>query len=452
MKLESVSQKIAALFANLRCLVEKIQSIRGMNDILPRDINAWRHIENVAAKTFSSYGYGEIRFPILERTALFKRAIGEVTDIVEKEMYTFDDKGGDSVTLRPEGTASCVRACEQHGMLYNQTQRLWYAGPMFRYERPQKGRLRQFHQIGAEAFGFDDVSIEVEMMLIAKRVFSSLGLIGNVCLQINTIGSAQSRQKYKGVLIEYLEQNIQKLDTESQRRLFTNPLRIFDSKDNGTQEVLRAAPRLMDYLDEKSRERFDTFQEQLSVFGIEFVVNHGLVRGLDYYNDTVFEWVTRDLGSQGAVCAGGRYNGLVETLGGSACSAFGFAMGLERLSMMLEAKSEHDPTNSNVCDIFVVGEGGCVLESLAVAEDIRSKLPNVNVCTNINGGSFKTQFKRADKSGALVAIVVGADELSSGMLAIKDLRKTGEQTVVSKDAVVDQLKRHFNACSSPIGG
>lgn len=421
--------------------MEKIQSIRGMNDILPKNIDAWRFVENVMSSVLNSYGYDEVRFPILEKTALFKRAIGEVTDIVEKEMYTFEDKGGDSVTLRPEGTACCVRLCEQHGLLYNQTQRLWYAGPMFRYERPQKGRMRQFHQFGVESFGFHGVDIEVEMILMAKKVFSGLGLDECVELQINSIGSSISRRQYRDVLVHYLEDHFNDLDADSQKRISTNPLRVFDSKVETTQTILKNAPSLADYLDDNSVRHFEVLKDALGRLGVGFTVNPGLVRGLDYYNDTVFEWVTSELGSQSAVCAGGRYDSLVESLGGNPCPAFGFAMGMERLVMLVEAAGS--AAEAGCCDVFIAVGDDVSCEPMSVSEAIRTAFPALRVYTNFSRGSFKSQFKKADKIGSAVTVIVGSDEVKTGVLTVKDLRRGDGQMTISQDALIDYLGGYF---------
>lgn len=409
--------------------MSKIQSIRGMNDLLPSQSHVWQHIEAVASDVLHSYGYREIRFPIVESTALFKRAIGEVTDIVEKEMYTFDDRNGDSVTLRPEGTASCVRACEQHGLLYNQTQKLWYAGPMFRYERPQKGRLRQFHQIGVEAFGFAGSEIDAEMLLLTARLWREFGVDQAVGLELNSLGSVAARARYRQALVDYLSRFEGELDTDSQRRLHTNPLRILDSKDERTRALLVDAPMLQHYLDDESREQFDWLCEALDKNGVAFTINSRLVRGLDYYNATVFEWVTSALGAQGTVCAGGRYDGLVEQLGGKPTPAFGFAMGVERLALLLEAVNT--PVEPTV-DVFVVAAGeGVMFAALTVAEQLRNALPGRSVLVNTAGGSLKNQIKRADKSGAAIAVIIGETELAANQAQVKFLRQQREPLVVA---------------------
>ena len=420
----------------------KIQSIRGMNDLLPHESYIWQHIEAVVADVLHSYGYREIRFPILEQTALFKRAIGEVTDIVEKEMYTFEDRNGDSLTLRPEGTASCVRACEQNGLLYNQTQKLWYAGPMFRHERPQKGRLRQFHQIGVEAFGFSGPDIDAEMLLLTARLWRELGLADKVSLQLNSLGSNAARITYRAALVTYLEKFVADLDEDSRRRLHSNPLRVLDSKDEGTQKILQEAPRMQDYLDDESRQHFDRLCNALTRAGVSFEHNSRLVRGLDYYNATVFEWVTTALGAQGTVCAGGRYDGLVEQLGGKPTPAFGFAMGIERLALLLALNGEQPVPSA---DVYLVFEETVMEEALLLAEHCREALPGFVVLLHAGGGSFKNQFKRADKSGASIALVLGHDEVLQQVATVKFLRDQTEQRQVPFGTLATFLRQQLLA-------
>jgi histidyl-tRNA synthetase len=398
-----------------------------MNDLLPTESHVWQHIESVVADVLHSYGYREIRFPILESTALFKRAIGEVTDIVEKEMYTFEDRNGDSLTLRPEGTASCVRACEQNGLLYNQTQKLWYAGPMFRHERPQKGRLRQFHQIGVEAFGFAGPDIDVEMLLLTARLWRELGLLEHVSLQLNSLGSNAARANYRAALVEYLEKFVAELDEDSKRRLHSNPLRVLDSKDANTQRILQDAPQLQNYWDDESRAHFEQLCAVLHRAGVAFEHNTRLVRGLDYYNATVFEWVTSALGAQGTVCAGGRYDGLVEQLGGKPTPAFGFAMGIERLALLLAECGDIQPEPVDVAIIF---SDSAMTEALLLAEQCREAMPSAVVSLCTGSGSFKSQFKRADKSGAAIALILGDDEVAKQAVTVKFLRREGEQQEV----------------------
>jgi len=416
--------------------VSNIRAVRGMNDILPDQAPYWQLLENTVSGVLAGYGYGEVRLPLVEQTVLFRRSIGEVTDIVEKEMYSFDDRNGESLTLRPEGTAGCVRAAIQHGML-GVPQRLWYAGPMFRYERPQKGRQRQFHQIGVEAFGVASPAMDAELILLSARIWRQLGLADSVELQINSIGSSAARREYRTALVAYLEGHLDSLDEDSQRRLHSNPLRILDSKNPQTQALLEGAPALADYLDEESRADFARLCELLQAAGLAFVVNPRLVRGLDYYNKTVFEWVTDRLGAQGTVCAGGRYDGLVEQLGGKPTPAVGFAMGMERLVLLLLETGAADAVSSAAADIYAVAVGDAAhTEALAVVESLRDKLDGLSIIQHTGGGSFKSQLKKADKSGARVAVIWGEDEVSSGTVAVKRLREvdtrdgnSGQQTV-----------------------
>lgn len=416
--------------------MKKIQAIRGMNDLLPVDSPSWQYLENTVSETVARYGYREIRFPLLESTDLFKRTIGEVTDIVEKEMYTFDDRNGESLSLRPEGTASCVRACEQHGLLYNQTQRLWYSGPMFRYERPQKGRLRQFHQIGVEAYGMAGPDIDAELILLSARLWRQLGIDDAVSLQINTLGSNAARNDYRIALVDFLSAHKDKLDEDSQRRLLTNPLRILDSKDKNTQALLNAAPSFFDYLDDESRQHFDQLRAILDQAGLSYEVNPRLVRGLDYYSKTVFEWVTDKLGAQGTVCAGGRYDSLVEQLGGKPCPSVGFAMGIERLVLLLQ---ELDVIPEHVqarADIYIAGLGDVAVYTSALAEQLRDQLPQATIIKHCGGGKFKAQLKKADASGARVALIVGEDEAKAGQVTVKFLRQDQPQQTVSLAAAI----------------
>ncbi|HEY9202646.1 MAG TPA: histidine--tRNA ligase [Gammaproteobacteria bacterium] len=416
---------------------KKIQSIRGMHDILPEQTPLWQFFETTIKSLLSSYAYSEIRMPVVESTDLFCRSIGEVTDIVEKEMYTFADRNGDSLTLRPEGTASCVRACIQHGLLHNQQQRVWYMGPMFRHERPQKGRYRQFHQIGVETFGIDSADIDAELILISARMWQQLGL-QNIRLELNTLGSSEARSAYRDVLVDYLNQHRELLDEDSLRRLQTNPLRVLDSKNPDMQAMIEAAPSLMDYLDEDSRQHFEQLKGILDAAGIVYRINPRLVRGLDYYCKTVFEWVTDDLGAQGTVCAGGRYDGLVEQLGGRATAAAGFALGIERLLSLLEDAGR---TVQASCDVFVILQGEqAQLKGLALVEKIRNDLPQLVIQTNCGGGSFKSQMKKADKSAASLALIIGEDEIASDTVSIKHLREDKPQTTVSQQELVTCLQ------------
>jgi histidyl-tRNA synthetase len=414
-------------------VAKNIQAIRGMNDYLPEETALWQRIEGILKQVLASYGYSEIRTPIVEQTPLFKRAIGEVTDVVEKEMYTFEDRNGDSLTLRPEGTASCVRAGIEHGLLYNQEQRLWYIGPMFRHERPQKGRYRQFHQIGAEVFGLVGPDIDAELIMLTARWWRELGIEQHVSLELNSIGSTEARARYREALIAFLEQHKEALDEDSQRRMYTNPLRVLDSKNAQVQALLDDAPQLGDYLDDESREHFAGLCAYLDAAGISYTVNQRLVRGLDYYNRTVFEWVTTSLGSQGTVCAGGRYDGLVEQLGGRSAPGVGFAMGLERLVLLVQAVNPEFKANS-VVDIYLVSSGsGTQAPAMLLAEQVRDRLPGCRLMTNYGGGNFKKQFARADKWGASVALVLGEDEVANGNVVVKDLRSGEQQTVPQSD-------------------
>lgn len=413
---------------------KKIASIRGMNDILPSDTPLWQWFEGKVAQLLQRYGYSEIRTPIVEQTDLFRRSIGEVTDIVEKEMYTFEDRNGDSLTLRPEGTASCVRAAEQHGLLYNQIQRLWYKGPMFRHERPQAGRYRQFHQVGVEAFGMAGPDIDSELILLTRRLWQELGLEDQVVLQLNTLGSLEDRAAYRAALVAFLNQHYDALDEDSQRRIERNPLRVLDSKNLGTQEILRDAPELMDYLSEESAAHFNQLTTLLDAAELAYEINPRLVRGLDYYSHTVFEWVTDALGAQGTVCAGGRYDGLVEQLGGRATPAVGFAMGIERLILLLEQQGQ---AIHNVPHVYVVADE--IQAALLLAEHVRTQAPELRVLTHCGGGSFKSQLRRADRSGAYVALIVGAEEAANNTVSIKPLREPGEQNTVPQANVVGHL-------------
>ena len=407
-----------------------IQSIRGMHDVLPDDSFRWQAFETTIRQLMAGYGYKEIRMPLVESTDLFCRSIGEVTDIVEKEMYTFEDRNGDKLTLRPEGTASCVRAGIQHGLLYNQIQRLWYSGPMFRHERPQKGRYRQFHQFGVEAYGIDTPDIDAELILIGARLWKQLGLKG-IRLELNTLGSNQAREKYKQVLVEYLNKHEDLLDEDSKRRLQSNPLRILDSKNPAMKQMLDEAPELFDYLDDESRQQFDKLKASLDAAGVEYTLNPRLVRGLDYYCKTVFEWVTDELGAQGTICAGGRYDGLVEQLGGKATPAVGFALGMERILSLLEDQQEQVAETVDVY-MMLLGEE-CELKGLQLAEQIREQSSDLKMITHCGGGSMKSQMKKADKSGASIAIILAGDELQRSQVTIKYLREKREQQSVAFD-------------------
>jgi histidyl-tRNA synthetase len=418
-------------------MAKMIQAVRGMNDILPAETAAWQHLEATVRRVVHAYGYHEIRMPLLEKTELFKRSIGEVTDIVEKEMYTFEDRNGDSLTLRPEGTASCVRACMEHGLLYRQTQKLWYAGPMFRHERPQKGRYRQFHQIGVEAFGMAGPDIDAEMIFMTARIWEQLGLTGAV-LQLNSLGTLQARAAYREALVDYLQAHAADLDADSRRRLGNNPLRILDSKNPDMQALLAAAPGLPEYLDDESREHFAELCGLLDAAGVRFELNPRLVRGLDYYSRTVFEWVTDRLGAQGTICAGGRYDGLVEYLGGSPVPAVGFAVGIERLLGLLAAGGVELPGNAPHVYLVLDGEQGA-RRGMEFAEALRTALPGLRLLVNCGGGSFKSQFKRADRSGADFALVIGDDEAAQHQVVIKPLRSNAAQETVAQQEIAGIL-------------
>ena len=420
-------------------MAKQIQAIRGMNDILPTQSPLWQKVEAVLRSSVSAFGYSEIRTPIVESTDLFKRSIGEVTDIVEKEMYTFEDRNSDSLTLRPEGTASTVRAGNEHGLLYNQEQRLWYMGPMFRHERPQKGRYRQFHQFGVEVYGIGSADIDAEVLMLSARLWDLLGIKEHVALELNTLGDPAERAAYRDALIAFLEQHKDKLDEDSQRRMYSNPLRVLDSKDPQVQAILGDAPALMDYLGEDSKTHFSTLCELLDAVGIQYTINPRLVRGLDYYNRTVFEWVTTSLGSQGTVLAGGRYDGLVGQLGGKDTPAVGFAMGLERIVLLLETLELTSDIASEV-DVYVTAMGeNCVVEAIKVAQELRQQLPTLKVMSHCGGGNFKKQMKRADKSGAQFALIIGENEIANNQVAIKPLRTNNEQQLVTRSELVAKI-------------
>ncbi len=417
-------------------MAKNIQAIRGMHDLLPDRIGLWQHLEDGARQVLESYGYSEIRTPLVEVTELFKRSIGEVTDIVEKEMYSFPDRNGDSLSLRPEGTASCVRAAIENGLL-DQPRRLWYRGPMFRHERPQKGRYRQFHQIGVEVFGLEGPDIDQEVLFLTHRIWRTLGLNG-LRLEINSLGEGDERATYRDELVSYLRACSQDLDEDSLRRLETNPLRVLDSKNPDLSAVIAGAPIILDHLGESSRRHFVDFCAGLDAAGIPYQVNPRLVRGLDYYNRTVFEWITDDLGAQGTVCAGGRYDGLVAQLGGRSTPAVGFAMGLERLVSLLEARlnSGSVTADPNALDAYLVAVGPAAQgAALALGERLRDGTPGLRLQCHCGGGSFKSQFKKADRSGARYALVLGEGELERGVLGVKPLREEGEQ----RDLAYDEL-------------
>ncbi|WP_127959250.1 histidine--tRNA ligase [Serratia microhaemolytica] len=419
-------------------MAKNIQAIRGMNDCLPEQTALWQRIETTLKQVLASYGYGEIRTPIVEQTPLFKRAIGEVTDVVEKEMYSFEDRNGESLTLRPEGTAGCVRAGIEHGLFHNQQQRVWYIGPMFRYERPQKGRYRQFHQLGAEVFGLAGPDIDAELILLTARWWRALGIAEHVRLELNSIGSLAARANYREALVAFLEQHKQQLDEDCLRRMYSNPLRVLDSKNPQVQALLNQAPSLGDYLDEESQQHFDGLCQLLTLAGIPFRINHRLVRGLDYYNRTVFEWVTESLGAQGTVCAGGRYDGLVEQLGGRATTAVGFAMGLERLVLLVQAVNPAFSVAARL-DVYLISSGaGAQNAAMLLAEQVRDALPNVKLMLDYGGGSLKKQITRADKSGARIALILGENEVATQQVVVKDLAH-GEQCSVPQQQVAEHL-------------
>jgi histidyl-tRNA synthetase len=422
------------------------QAIRGMNDILPGESALWQALETTLREVLAAYGYHEIRLPLVEKTELFARSIGEVTDIVEKEMYTFADRNGESLTLRPEGTAGCARACIEHGLLHNQTQRLWYAGPMFRYEKPQKGRYRQFHQVGAEAYGLVGPDIDAELICLTARLWRQIG-IRDVSLQLNSLGSSAARAAYRDRLVVYLEARHAELDEDSRRRLATNPLRILDSKNPAMRAVVADAPVLLDHLDAESQAHFAELRALLDAAGVAYEINPRLVRGLDYYCKTVFEWVTDTLGAQGTICAGGRYDGLLEQLGGPATPGIGFALGLERLAALLAATGQPGADASPHAYLIVVGDAARQ-RGLALAERLRDQLPALRLRMHCGGGGFKAQFRRADHSGARFALILGEDEVRTGVVAIKPLRDVqGEQRTLSPDQAAAHLRAALDLTS-----
>lgn len=427
-------------------MAKSIQAIRGMHDIVPEQTPVWQFLEKTIGRILDNYGYQEIRMPVVEKTELFKRSIGEVTDIVEKEMYTFDDRNGDSLTLRPEGTACCVRAGIENGLLYNQIQRLWYMGPMFRHERPQKGRYRQFHQIGVETFGMSGAEIEAELILISARIWRDLGLT-NIVLQINTLGTSEERVAYRDKLVAYLESHRKKLDKDSLRRLGTNPLRILDSKNPDMQALIESAPGLMDYLGDASLDHFARLREILDAAGLEYEINPRLVRGLDYYCHTVFEWVTDQLGAQGTVCAGGRYDGLVEQLGGKATCACGFALGEERLVALLEDLDAGKQDTNLHAYIISTGQEE-TLRAVILAEALHDQLPELKLQLNCGAGSMKSQMKRADKSGADVALILGGHELERSGVTLKFLRTGEDQINIPFDKLASYLSARIAVSES----
>lgn len=427
-------------------LVEQIQPIRGMNDVLPDQIGAWQYLEDTVRKLLTEYGFAEIRTPVVESTSLFKRAIGEFTDVVEKEMYTFTDQGGESLTLRPEATAGVMRAMISNGMLRGARHKLWTIGPMFRHEKPQKGRYRQFYQVNVEAIGFTGPDADAELVAMTARLWRRLG-IERVKLNVNSLGTPESRRVYRAKLVEYFRAHETRLDADSKRRLEGNPLRILDSKNPDMQELVAAAPVLSDYLDSESREHFDTLCNSLQDIGVPYVVNPRLVRGLDYYTRTVFEWITDALGAQDAVCSGGRYDGLIAQLGGDPTPGVGFAMGVERaVELLVQAKGAPAPAPS---DVYVVVSGvRAAAAGPTIVERLRDQLPNVRFELNLGGGNFKTQFRRADRSGAALALIVGDDELARDAVGVKPLRQEAGQT----ECPIAELAAGVTAALDRVGG
>ena len=420
----------------------KFKSIRGMNDVTPKEVAIWQLVEKSIRSVFSSYGYEEIRIPIVEQTELFARSVGDSSDIVSKEMYAFEDRGGDGISLRPEGTAGCVRACIENDLLRVDSPRLWYMGPMFRYERPQKGRSRQFHQASAEVFGIDHPTADAELMMLARSLWTDLGIRNNVNLEINSLGNSETRKKYKSLLHEFFKGFSSDLDKDSQRQLKENPLRILDSKSEAIKGLLADVPSILDHLDSDSEDHFNKLKDLLTQSHIDFEVNDKLVRGLDYYNKTVFEWKTQDLGAQDTVCGGGRYDGLVEQLGGKKCPATGFSIGLERLVLLVkEHSNENGPTSNNLDCNFICLTSESISYALLNAEKIRKEIPSLNLKVNLQATSANSQFKRADKSGSKIALIVGEEELKDNTISIKNLRGKESQETLSLDQVIETLKK-----------
>lgn len=425
-------------------MTKTIQAVRGMQDVLPAEMPYWHRLEAVIREVMAAHVYQEIRFPILEKTDLFKRTIGDLTDIVEKEMYTFEDRSGESLSLRPEGTACCVRAGIEHGLLYHTTARFWYYGPMFRHERPQRGRLRQFHQLGVEAFGFEAPVAEAEHLLLTKQILEKVGLLPLVKLEINSLGSAEERATYRRALTDYWQAHYEMLDEDSLRRLQGNPLRILDSKNPALQPLIAKAPQLLDFLGESSRAHFAALQQFLSESGLVFEINPRLVRGLDYYNATVYEWTTTALGAQGTVCAGGRFDGLVEQLGGEATPAVGFALGAERIIAMMQQQAV---LTASSCDVYMVASTPELsFHALSLAERLRQQLPALRLSLDLKGGAFKNQLKRADKSGAAFALIVAPAEAAAEKISVKALRDaSAPQHCFTFTELVDYLGGCFHA-------
>lgn len=421
-----------------------VRIVKGMRDVLPEEIAAWHYLEQHLRQLSARYGYSEIRLPVVEQTALFYRAIGEITDIVEKEMYTFTDKGGESLTLRPESTAQCVRAVLENNLIRHQTPKLWYLGPMFRRENPQKGRYRQFYQFGIEAFGLPGPDVDVEQLVMMARLWKELGIEQKIVLKINSLGALEERRLYREALVAYLESQYSNLNEEGRRRLRTNPLRVLDSKDPSMASVIAQAPNMLEFLGEHSLRHFDLIQQGLKQCGVVFEIDHRLVRGLDYYSHTVYEWITQDLGAQGTVCGGGRYNTLVETLGGPETPAVGFSLGIDRLVMLL-VEAERVPQKSEVDVYFIVEGERAQQRAMAIAERVREAFPAISLYVHCGGGSFKSQFKRADKCGARLALIMGDEEESNGMLGVKALRTSGgEQQTLPIEQALAYLERQLN--------
>ncbi|HEU0198221.1 MAG TPA: histidine--tRNA ligase [Nevskiaceae bacterium] len=426
----------------------RLQAIRGMNDVLPPASATWQYIRDCAREVVASYGYGEVLLPLVEHAELFRRAVGEVTDVVEKEMYTFEDRGGDQLALRPEGTAGCVRAGIEHGLLYNQQQRYWYFGPMFRHERPQAGRYRQFYQIGVEAYGMAGPDIDVEVIGLSARLLRRLGF-RNLRLELNSLGTAASRASFRQALLEFLRAHLADLDVDSQRRVERNPLRVLDSKDPHTQEILTAAPSIVASLDAESRAHFDALQSGLADLGIAYVINPRLVRGLDYYTHDVFEWVTTELGAQGTVCAGGRYDGLVEQLGGKSTPAVGFASGVERLALLLEARKiapARTRPSLYVCSLDEAAQRVARRE----CERLRDAEPQWRIVVHAGGGGLKSQLRRADASGAGWALVLGSREVEQGLVQVKSLRDAGGSELIAWSELPTYLAAHGASAAAPV--
>ena len=415
----------------------KIQAIRGMNDLLPADSALWSSLDETISNLLISYGYKYCRTPIVESTETFSRAIGEVTDIVEKEMYTWEDNNGNSLTLRPEGTASVVRMMIEHNLPREGIQKVFYNGPMFRHERPQKGRYRQFHQVGAEVFGASDAKIDAELISITDSLWKSLGI--NARLEINSLGSKESRSAYRNILTAFFNENISQLDEDSLRRLKTNPLRILDSKNKDLELLISNAPKMIDHLDDESKEHFTILKTYLDNLDIPYEVNPKLVRGLDYYNQTVFEWISNDLGSQGTICGGGRYDGLVEKMGGSPTPAIGFAMGLERIALLIQDKKSQIVIKR--CQLYFVTLGDkAQIESMKLSKKILQALPNITLSNDLSMGSLKSQMKKADKSNADFALILGEEELSNNQLSIKPLKGQGVQQSIKLEGIIQHLQ------------